>query len=152
MTDKLAQIVPKLLPLLRMLGSGVDGEIVNAVHAMRRILKSTGADIYALIERIENATSCEDEIEQAFAKGRAAGRAEMSMATASHGNGVGAGINGHSWREIAQFLHDNAWRMTGFERQFCEGIASQVRYRPPSTKQAGIIHQIFVNRFGGRIA
>jgi hypothetical protein len=35
MTDKLAAIVPKIAPLLRMLGSCTDGEAVNVINALR---------------------------------------------------------------------------------------------------------------------
>jgi hypothetical protein len=125
-------------------------------------LKSSSADIYALIERIENADakadaeayarSKADEVARAYAQGRAAGRAEAkSTAAASSDDGVGRGVNGYSWAKIAQFLQANADQLSGFEHQFCSGIDSQMRYRPPSPKQAAIIHRIFVDRFGGEI-
>ena len=87
-------------------------------------------------------------------RGRAAGRAEMSTAAASHGgNGVGQGINGYGWLAIAKHLEAHASQMpTTFEREFCGSIATQLRYRPPSAKQAAVLHRIFVNRFGGRIS
>ena len=53
MTEKLDAIVPKMLPLLRMLSSGTEGEVLNAVRALLRLLASIGLDIHALADRIE---------------------------------------------------------------------------------------------------
>jgi len=88
-----------------------------------------------------------------FERGRAAGHAEMSTAAASHGsNGVDQGVNGYGWLAIAKHLQAHASQMpTTFEREFCGSIAAQLR-RPPSAKQAAVLHRIFVNRFGGRIS
>ena len=150
MTDKLAPIVPKLLPLLRMLGSGADGEIVNSVRAIRRILESSGADIHALVERIEKPAPASNELLREFERGRAAGRAQGST-PANYGNesgGVGQGINGYPWKQIGEYLRDNAWRMSGFERQFCEGHrgALSIAEHPASRHHAPHLRQPFRRR------
>ena len=155
-SDKLAPLIPELAPLLRMLGSGADGEIVNSVRILRQKLARGGADIHALVDRLEKpqtpSTSASD-LHREFERGRAAGRAEMSTAAAGGGGNVGQGVNGYGWLTIAKHLQAHASQMpTTFEREFCGSIATQLRYRPPSAKQAAVLHRIFVNRFGGRIS
>ena len=139
-----------------MLGSGADGEIVNSVRILRQKLARGGADIHALVDRLEKpqtpSTSASD-LHREFERGRAAGRAEMSTAAAGGGGNVGQGVNGYGWLTIAKHLQAHASQMpTTFEREFCGSIAAQLRYRPPSAKQAAVLHRIFVNRFGGRIS
>jgi hypothetical protein len=56
MADKFDDLMPKVLPLLRMLGSGTDGEVVNAVALLRRVLASANLDIHVIVERIELST------------------------------------------------------------------------------------------------
>ena len=96
--DKLAPLIPELAPLLRMLGSGADGEIVNLVRILRQKLERGGADIHALVDRLEKpqtpSTNASD-LHREFERGRAAGRAEMSTAAADGGGKVGQGVNGY---------------------------------------------------------
>ena len=47
MSEKLNTVVPKITPLLRMLTSSAEGEILNAVRAMLRLLANNGLDIHA---------------------------------------------------------------------------------------------------------
>jgi hypothetical protein len=156
-SDKLTPLIPALVPLLRMLGSGADGEIVNSVRILRQKLDRGGTDIHALVDRLEKPqalSASASDMQREFERGRAAGRAEMITAAASHGGkGVGQGVNGYSWLAIAKHLQAHASQLpTKFEREFCGSIATQLRYHPPSAKQAAVLHRIFVNRFGGRIS
>ena len=93
-SDKLAPLIPELAPLLRMLGSGSDGEIVNSVRILRQKLARGGADIHALVDRLEKpqtpSTSASD-LHREFERGRAAGRAEMSTAAAGGGGNARSG-------------------------------------------------------------
>jgi hypothetical protein len=52
-TDKLNPILPKLAPLLRMLGSGADAEVVKAVSAMRALLDRADADFHDIVDALE---------------------------------------------------------------------------------------------------
>ena len=56
MADRLDDLMPKVLPLLRMLVSGTDGEVVNSVTALRRVLANADLDIHVIVERIELST------------------------------------------------------------------------------------------------
>ena len=53
-SDKLdPSLISQLAPLLRMLGSGADGEIVNSVRILRQKLARAGTDVHALVDRLE---------------------------------------------------------------------------------------------------
>ena len=156
-SDKLdPSLISQLAPLLRMLGSGSDGEIVNTVRILRRKLASEGADMHAVVERLEKpqapSTSASD-LQREFERGRAAGRAEMSTTAAGGGGNVGQGVNDYGGRAIAKHLEAHASQMpTTFERGFCGSIAAscaialRARSRPPcctgfsSTASAGGLH------------
>ena len=56
MADKFDDLMPKVLPLLRMLVSGTDGEVVNSITALRLILAKAELDIHAVVERVEMST------------------------------------------------------------------------------------------------
>ena len=56
MADKFDDLMPKVLPLLRMLVSGTDGEVVNSIAALRRILSNADLDIHVIVERVEMST------------------------------------------------------------------------------------------------
>jgi hypothetical protein len=56
MADRLDDLMPKVLPLLRMLVSGTDGEVVNSVSSLRRILSNADLDIHVIVERVEMST------------------------------------------------------------------------------------------------
>src|SRR5262249_51860126 len=50
---KFNAIAPKAAALVRMLTSTAEGEVLNAVRLLLKLLASAGLDIYALAERIE---------------------------------------------------------------------------------------------------
>ena len=76
-------------------------------------------------------------MQREFERGRAAGRAEMSTAAASHGS--------NGWLAIAKHLQAHASQMpTTFEREFCGSIAAQLRH-PPSAKQAAVLRSAGVS-------
>ena len=68
MTDKLDTVMPKIAPLLRMLSSGADGEVLSAAHALLRVLAGAGLDIHALVERIVNPPLSPSEIQKPLTK------------------------------------------------------------------------------------
>ena len=164
MADKLTQtLISELTPLLRMLGSCSDGEAVNVVRIARTKLKAGGADFHDVVKRFENGTAAaapsRHEIDQAFERGLAAGRAEAfanaKKAEARNGfdPGAGNGMNGHSWSEIAQFMAAKPDRLREkFERGFTSGMVERLKRRGPTPKEAACLRDIFQNRFGGRIS
>ena len=56
MADRFDDLMPKVLPLLRMLVSGTDGEVVNSIAALRRVLSNADLDIHVIVERVEMST------------------------------------------------------------------------------------------------
>ena len=56
MADKFDDLMPKVLPLLRMLVSGTDGEVVNSITALRLILSNADLDLHVIVERVELST------------------------------------------------------------------------------------------------
>jgi HPt (histidine-containing phosphotransfer) domain-containing protein len=48
-----ADIAPQTAKLVRLLASDKQGEVIAAVHALRRVLSSSGLDIHALADAIE---------------------------------------------------------------------------------------------------
>ena len=53
MTDK-PSIARRIAQLVRLLSSDKDGEVVAAVHALRRTLQATGGDLFTLARQIES--------------------------------------------------------------------------------------------------
>ena len=166
MADKFDAILPKIVPLLKMLGSCTEGEAVNVINALRLKLTNAGLDIYALVERIEKPGFSEDEMreiyDKAYTEGRTdgveQGRRSAVIAAApllgALADDVGTGINGYSWREIAQHCADNKHHLaSNWEREFVESVVEKLThyYSSPTPKMANSLRHIFLNRFAGRI-
>jgi hypothetical protein len=165
MTEKLDAVLPRIAPLLRMLSSGADGEVVNAVSALRRVLANAGLDIHVLVERIESPGFSESEMteicDKAYAQGHADGaehgrRSAIIAAAQPMGifaDDVGNGINGYSWLKIAQHCARNIHRLSAWEREFAESMAEKLTnlYSAPTPKQAASLRRIFCSKFAGRI-
>lgn len=175
MADELDDLLPKILPLLRMLDSGSDGEIVNSVRALRRILITAGLDTHAIADRLEESTMAGmqkiyqagydqrriDEVEERrrntsmFSSGMSAYRGYQYSANDFAG-GVGGGINGYSWHAIAQHCAariDSIPRPQSRDREFVESIAEQLDYAlsQPTPRQAKWLRDIFNKYFQGKI-
>ena len=48
----LPKIAKKVAPIIRMLASNQDGDVLNAARALDRVLKSAGADFHALADHV----------------------------------------------------------------------------------------------------
>jgi hypothetical protein len=171
MTEKLNTLMPKIAPLLRMLSSSAEGEIVNAVRALVRVLASAGLDIHVLVERIEHggdeklsAGEMQKIYDAAYAKGHADGTeqgrrsaviaAAMPVRTfAINGGGdVGPGVNGHSWLEIAQHCKANKHLFSGKSLNFIEDMPEKIgSFGRPTLAQAKWLKDLFIQKCGGRI-
>jgi len=165
MVEKLDAVVPRLVPLIRMLSSTAEREVLNAVRALLRLLANAGLDIHALAERVEHGGNellsaaemqriFDKGYEEGFAKGTEHGRRAVIAVQpvgmfATH---VDSGINGYSWQEIAQHCATNRSLFHGKELDFVESIAEQLTYRDsPTPAQAKWLRDLFMRKFGGRI-
>jgi len=165
MTEKFDAVVPKITPLLRMLTSCAEGEILNAVRALRRCLGNAELDIHALADRIEHGNEplsaaemqkiYEAGFEQNFAKGAEHGRRSAILAAQPIGTfvtDVDNNINGHSWQQISQHCRINKHLFHGRVLEFVESIAEQLtRFSTPRPKQAKWLRDLFMRKFSGRI-
>jgi hypothetical protein len=151
MTD-LTPIAGKIASLVRMLSSDREGEVISAVHALLRTLKSKGADIHALADRIEKPNGgalTDTEMKKLYDAGYQDGvrAAENKM----HGNSDFRDIDGFpAWSEIALYCQRNNHRLRPNEQEFVNDMAAQTVWREPTSKQAKWLKSIFL-RLGGKI-
>lgn len=171
MSDKFDDMLPKVLPLLRMLVSGIDGEVVNSIAALRRILSNADLDLHVIVERVEMSTVTarqklydvgyddgrEDEAEKQRREAVAA-RPKPSINARNlddeFDDDVGPGINGFSWCAISRHLMTNLSRVRPKDQSIVEsvyrGLFSQ-GFVAPTPKQARWIRDIFIRQFAGTI-
>jgi hypothetical protein len=142
----------RLGTLIRLLASPQDGEALAAARAIVRTLKSTGADIHALAERVENVNGgklSEAEMRKLYDAGYEAGM--RAVENKQHGSGDFHNVGGTpSWHEIARFCQQNRERLRPNEREFVDDVTARTVWREPSEKQAKWLRRIFF-RLGGRI-
>jgi hypothetical protein len=163
-------IAPKAAALIRMLTSTSEGEVINAVRLLLQLLANAGLDIHWLSERIENGGSngkahaslnagemqriYDTAYQKGFTDGSEHGRKSAIIAGPSIGTfniGVGSGVNGYSWREIAQHCLVNKHLFHGRDYNFVESVAEQLEYKPISAPQAKWLKDLFMRQFDGRI-
>jgi hypothetical protein len=142
----------KLGTFIRLLASEQDGEALAAARAIVRVLKSTGADIHTLAERVENVNGgklTDAEMQKIFNAGFQAGA--HAGENKQHGTGDFHNVDGTpAWNEIALFCQQNNSRLRENERQFVNDMAGRSVWREPTEKQAKWLKSIFY-RFGGKI-
>jgi hypothetical protein len=152
MTNALAPIAGKIASLVRMLSSNQEGEVISAVRALLRTLKSAGADIHALADRIEKpngGTLTDGEMRKLYDAGYRDG--ERDAENRMHGNSDFHDIDGFpAWDEIARHCQRNSRRLRPNEQEFVNDMASRTIWREPSPKQAKWLRSIFL-RLGGRL-
>ena len=140
----------KLGNFIRLLAREQDGEALAAARAIVRTLKSTGADIHTLAERVENANGgklTDTEMRKLYDAGFQAGmRAVESRSTGEFHNVDGT----PAWNEIALFCQQNSNRLRENEREFVNDMAARSVWREPTEKQAKWLKSIFY-RLGGKI-
>jgi hypothetical protein len=80
-SDALAPIAEKLKPLVRLLASDRDGEVVATVRAMGRLLKSVKLDFHTLADRIGQPSGLtKAEMQKLYDAGHDAGYAAGRLA------------------------------------------------------------------------
>ena len=146
---ELTPIAGKLANIIRRLGSDRDGEIVAAVHAMRRVLQGIGADLHCLAERVEQPGGelSEADMQRIFDAGRAAER------QAQHArNGSGNGAQMPPPREMALYCYQYLDQLSSdWENEFILNMESLTRTPTPlSRKQQAHLQEIYI-RLRGKI-
>jgi len=152
MTD-LGPIAKDLAKLIRLLASDKDGEVVAAWHGVIRKLKSIGADMHDLAERIEHPVGelSQGEMEKIYNAGFADGqRREKQDRAVARGNG--SALNFPSPQDMAVFCYQNRANLKSeWEDEFVANMAAWTRtVRPLSPKQQMHLEKIFI-KLGGRI-
>jgi hypothetical protein len=165
MAEKFDAIAGKVSPLLRMLTAS-DGEILNAVHALLRLLASVGLDIHALADRLEHGG--DDQLsaaemqrlydkgfEDGFTKGAEHGRRSAVFAAQPIGTfatTIDDGVNGYNWLQIAEHCAANKHLFYGRDLEFIESMPDKIRmYRTPTPARAKWLRDLFLRKFGGKI-
>lgn len=167
MSEQLDAVVPKLVPLIRMLSSSAEREVLNAVGALLRLLAGAGLDIHALAERVENCgddklTAAEMQriydkgFEDGFAKGAEHGRRSAVLAAAQpiggFATGADDGVNGYSWQQIAAYCAANKHLFHGKALDFIEDMPAKLAaFHNPTPAQGKWLRDLFLRKCGGRI-
>jgi hypothetical protein len=147
----LAPIAGKLKPLIRLLSSNQDGEVLNAVRALNRLLKANGSDIHAIADSIGQANGklSEAEMRKLYDAGFEAG--VRAVEDKQHGDEDFHNTDGTpSWHTIAVWCQRRDERLRDNEREFISSVAARTVYREPTEKQAKWLKSIFY-RLGGKM-
>jgi hypothetical protein len=143
----------RLGDVIRRLGSASDGEIIAAVHAMRRILESAGADIHGLAEHVENPNGHvnEADLKRVFDEGYAMGVQDAQ--NKQHGLDDFRNTDGKpAWPSVALFCQRNKDRLDSKHHTFVDDMASRTAWgREPTEKQHKYLHSLFF-KLGGKIS
>jgi hypothetical protein len=143
----------KLGDLIRRLMSENEHEVVAAVRAMDRTLKSASADFHALAEHLEKPNGSgvtEADIKRVFDAGYAMGVQDTQ--NKQHGVGDFRNTDGKAdWSAVALFLQRNKDRLDHKHHKFVDDMASRTVWgREPSEPQHKYLHSLFF-KLGGKI-
>jgi hypothetical protein len=128
-----APIADKLGKLIRMLSSDRDGEVVAAVHAIRRTLNGGKLTIHDLAEGLAGggAKFTEQDAEEIYRRGKADGRREADR------DGEFRSVDEPTWNEIARECKAASERLSEREQKFVSDMVRwTVRDGKPTEKQA----------------
>jgi hypothetical protein len=149
----------KIADLVRRLGSDSEGEILNTVAALRRMLKTNGADLNdlgAAIEKLATGGLEEAALERVdaagYARGIADARREIAREQAEEEIGLGLLPDGsRDWEAIAVFVQRVKSRLDAKHHRFVDDMASRLAWgREPTDKQGKYLLSLF-RQLGGRI-
>jgi hypothetical protein len=142
--------------LFRRLSSDYEGEQLNTIAAMRRVLASEGlsfSDVAIVIENAEGAIEerkySDSDAEIIFAKGMKCG-AEKARAEAAAPPEFYDVDGRPRWNDIAMFCQRNHDRLRPQEQGFVDDMAGNTMWREPTEKQGKWLLSIFI-KLGGRI-
>lgn len=176
MPDRFAEIAPRAVRLVRMLASNIEFEVVLSVRALLQLLTNVNLTINAIADRLEIVDRLESEIDRLKNENKPFNAAEMQALydkgyQEGHAAGVeygrksavlagvaplkvfhaGTGVNGYTWKEIAEHCVRNSHLFIGKDLEFVESVARQVQYKDVSPPQASWLHDLFIRRCGGKI-
>jgi hypothetical protein len=147
--DILAPIAKKLSLTLRLLSSDRDGDVAAAGRAIIRLLKSVGADIHTLAERLEKPGLTKAEMQKLYDAGYDNG--VRAVENRQHGGIDFRNVDGSpKWHEIARYCEQHGDQLRPQERSFINDMAAQTVWREPTEKQGKWLRSIFY-RLGRRI-
>jgi hypothetical protein len=148
----------KIAYTLRLLDSDQSGEIVAAVHALKRILQSLGTDWDGLAKGFEKILNgggggkaiTQAEMQKAISDAYAAGIQDAE--NKAHGAHDFQNADGTaSWEAIALFLQRNKNRLDARHHEFIDDMASRTAFgREPTERQHKYLHSLFY-KLGGKI-
>jgi hypothetical protein len=151
-SDALAPIAEKLRPLVRLLSSDRDGEVIAAARALIRTLKGAKLDIHALADSIGQANGklSEAEMLKLYAAGYAARIRAAEQKHQYDDDGFTDACRVPTPHEMARWCQQRANRLRENERQFINDIASRTVWRAPTERQRKWLESIFL-KLGGRV-
>jgi hypothetical protein len=148
----------RLGDVLRRLLLAVDGEAVAAVHAVRRVLQSAGADAHGLVDHLENADGgkangegiSKEALKKAFEQGHAKGIEDTE--NRQHNGRDFRNTDGKlEWDSVAMFLQRNKHRLDPWHHDFIDDMAARTAWeREPTERQHKYLHSLFY-KLGGKI-
>ena len=147
----LSPIAGKLSRLIRLLASDKEGEVVATAAAINRMLRSAGADIHTLADRVAHtnggAKLSEAEMKQLYDAGFNDGL--LAAENQPHGTDFHNTDGSPVWNEVVEFCQRRGSRLSTREQEFVDSVAAQLVYREPTEKQAKWLKSIFL-RLGGK--
>ena len=146
----------KIAYTLRMLNSDQDGDVLAAVHALKRLLQALGTDLDGLargFEKILNGVGkaiTRAEMQRAISDAYAAGVQDTENRL--HGAHDFQSTDGKPlWEAIALFLQRNKNRLDARHHDFVDDMASRTAFgREPTEHQHKYLHSLFY-KLGGKI-
>jgi hypothetical protein len=151
-------LAKKIARLLRLFGSDFEGEAVNALMAMKRLITNEGLsfnDIATLIENhqgeIEEKKYSDADATVIYAKGVEQGRAEAASRGTILPEDFYHEDGSPRWLEIAVWCQERSTRLRPKEQEFIDDMAGRLQWagRKPTEKQGQWLLSIFF-QLGGR--
>jgi len=140
----------RIAAVVRLLASDRDGEVIAAVNALKRTLKSAGTDFNGLAHGIENlgkSTVVPEEI-----KKKIWDAAVQHTENRLHGADDFANTDGKpDWKAVALFCQRNINRLDAKHHDFINKVAAQTVWdREPTERMHKYLFSLFL-RLGGKI-
>jgi hypothetical protein len=143
-------IAKRIATLFRLLGSNFEGEVLNVVAAMERLLAAEGLAFHDIATVIENANGeieqlkySDSDAEVIFNRGVEKGRTESCARVLSTDYFDEDGEP--RWLEMANYCQTNPakTRLKPNEQEFIDEMPAKLRWRAPSSNQGGFMLSIF---------
>ena len=133
---------------IRLLASDKDGEIIAAVHALKRVLESAGTDLNGLAHGVENLGKGVSNEERRKIWDAAVEHTENRL----HGADDFIDSSGKpTWQSVALYCQRNKHRLAPKHHEFIDKVAAQVPWdREPTERMHKYLFSLFL-QLGGRI-